>query len=92
LTTGRGFEELMIYETGFEQDGKKYYLAGEKKMTSGSIANLWKETTTLFVKFHAGKDRSGPILAAGTLTLSPLELIKMLFSMHASSIDYFKHD
>jgi len=75
--------KLMIYETGFERDEMEYYLAGEKKLTKGSIANLWTETTTLWVKLHEGKNETGQIVASGCLTLGPLDLMKLLSSMHA---------
>jgi pimeloyl-ACP methyl ester carboxylesterase len=75
--------KLIIYETGFEQDEKEYYLAAEKRLTKGSIANLWTETTTLWLKLHEGKNETGQIVASGRLTLKPLDLMRLLFSMHA---------
>jgi pimeloyl-ACP methyl ester carboxylesterase len=75
--------KLIIYETCFEQNRKEYYLTGEKRLTKGSIANLWMETTTLWVKLHEGKDETGQIVASGCLTQKPLDLMRLLFSMHA---------
>jgi pimeloyl-ACP methyl ester carboxylesterase len=75
--------KLIIYETCLEQNGKEYYLIGEKRLTKGSIANLCKETTTLWVKLHEGKNETGQIVASGCLTQKPLDLMRLLFSMHA---------
>jgi hypothetical protein len=77
--------KLIIYETRLEQDEKEYYLTGEKRLTKGSIANLWMETTTLWVKLHEGKSETGQIVASGRLTQRPLDLIRLLFSMHATN-------
>jgi hypothetical protein len=75
--------KLMIYETGLERDEREYYLAGEKRLTKGSIANVWTETTTLWVKLHEGNNETGQVVASGRLKLGPLDLMKLLFSMHA---------
>ena len=74
--------KLIIYETCLEQNEKEYYLAGEKRLTKGSTANLWTQTTTLWVKLHEGKNETGQIVASGRLTLKPFDLIRMLLSMH----------
>jgi hypothetical protein len=52
-------------------------------LPKGSIANLWTETTTLWVKLHEGKNETGQIVASGCLTQKPLDLMRLLFSMHA---------
>src|SRR5262249_55897406 len=68
--------KLFVYELGFEHGGKSYYLAGRKYVTPGG--NALRETTTLYTRLHEGRDASGPVIGAGVLTLSLLNLIRML--------------
>ncbi|MDZ7757704.1 patatin-like phospholipase family protein [Rhodohalobacter sp.] len=73
----------MIYEMGFEYEGKSYYLAGKKEVRNDPGFDLWEDTTTLKVQLHEGIDASGPVVGAGVLKLSKTELLKLLRSMHA---------
>jgi hypothetical protein len=75
--------KLMVYEMGFEHDGKEYYLAGKKEVKDDPLYDLWKATTTLFTQLHQGPDKSGPVVGAGILTLGPVDLMKMVSTMHA---------
>lgn len=75
--------KLMIYEMAFEHQGQDYYLAGKKEVQDDPGFDLWKDTTTLFTVLHKGKDKSAPLAGAGILTLGPIELMKMVSTMHA---------
>jgi predicted patatin/cPLA2 family phospholipase len=75
--------KLMVYEMGFTANGKNYYLAGKKEVRDDSILNMWKETTTLYSQLYQGIDKTGPVVGAGILTLGPLDLMKMVSTMHA---------
>lgn len=74
---------LMVYEMGFTAGGKIYYLAGKKEVRDDSVVHMWAETTTLYAQLHEGADKSGPVVGAGILTLGPLDLMKMVSTMHA---------
>jgi len=73
---------LMVYEMGFTHAGQNYYLAGKKEVRTDSLLKLWTETTTLFSRLHQGTDKTGPVVGAGILTLGPLDLMKMVSTMH----------
>lgn len=74
---------LMVYEMGFTAGGKNYYLAGKKEVRDNSVVHMWTETTTLYTQLYASMDKSGPVVGAGILTLGPLDLMKMVSTMHA---------
>ncbi|MGA2246935.1 MAG: patatin-like phospholipase family protein [Verrucomicrobiota bacterium] len=75
--------KLMVYEMGFTANGQNYYLAGKKEVRDDSVVHMWKETTTLYAQLHEGTDKTGPVVGAGILTLGPLDLMKMVSTMHA---------
>lgn len=75
--------KLMVYEMGFAHNGQDYYLAGKKEVRDDSVLDMWQETTTLFTQLHQGTDKTGPVVGAGILTLGPLDLMKMVSTMHA---------
>jgi len=69
--------KLMVYELGFVSGGKEYYFAGAKQVHKDSGFDLWADTTTLFSRLHLGKDKSGPVVGAGVLTLGVGDLLKL---------------
>ncbi len=75
--------KLMVYEMAFEHQGQDYYLAGKKEVRDDLGFDLWKDTTTLLTQLHKGPDKSGPVVGAGVLTLGPIELMRMVSTMHA---------
>jgi len=75
--------KLMVYEMGFQHGGTDYYLAGKKEVRKHSILDLWHDTTTLLTQLHQGTDKSGPVVGAGVLSLGPLDLTRMVSTMHA---------
>jgi cholesterol oxidase len=77
--------KLMVYEMGFQADGKDYYLAGQKNVAEDPIYELWRDTTTLYSLLHEGTDKSGPVIGAGILTLGLEQLIEMCLAMHATN-------
>jgi len=81
--TGDPKLKLMVYEMAFEHEGKDYYLAGKKEVRQHSFFHLWHDTTTLLTRLHLGVDKSGPVVGAGILTLGPVDLLKMMWTMHA---------
>lgn len=79
----------MVYELGFQHQGKRYYLAGKKHVRSRSVFRMWSDTTTLFTRLHEGSDASGPVAGAGVLTLGAGELLKLLSTFHATDAGSF---
>lgn len=69
---------LMVYELGFEVDGRDYYFAGAKRVRQDPGFDLWSDTTTLYSRLHAGRDAKGRVIGAGVLTLTPWALVQML--------------
>jgi cholesterol oxidase len=76
---------LMVYELGFQHDGKAYYLAGHKEVRDDRGFDLWNDTTTLFTTLHEGSDSTGAVVGAGTLRLGAGELLALVRSMRATN-------
>ncbi|MBI3373150.1 MAG: hypothetical protein HY017_15590 [Betaproteobacteria bacterium] len=81
--TGDPSLKLMIYELAFEHSGQSYYLAGHKEVRVHPLLDLWTDTTTLYSQIHQGTNKSGPIIAAGIVSLGPLDLLKMVRTFKA---------
>ena len=79
--------KLMVYELAFEHDGQRYYLAGHKEVKDDPGLDLWKDSTTLFTTLHRGDGKDAPVIGAGILSLGPIELAKMVGTMHATGTD-----
>jgi hypothetical protein len=70
--------KLMVYEWAVEHGGRKYYFAGQKEVRVHPLFNVWHDTTALYTRIHDGPDKSGPVVGAGIIALSPLRLAGML--------------
>ena len=81
--------KLMVYEMGFQHEGKSYYLAGQKNVRQDPVFDLWKATTTLYSHLYEGTDKSGPVVGAGILTLGVRQLIDLLSTMAAPGAETF---
>ena len=77
--------KLMVYELGFESGGKEYYFAGAKQVHKDTGFDLWTDTTTLFSRLHLGKDKSGPVVGAGILTLGVGDLVKLTSTIRVTN-------
>jgi hypothetical protein len=75
--TGDPKLKLMIYEWCVQHEGKPYYFAGQKDVQVHPLFDIWKDTTTLYTKLHEGTDKSGKVVGAGILDLTPRELMRM---------------
>jgi cholesterol oxidase len=69
--------KLMVYEWGLQHQGKDYYFAGQKNVQVHPVLEILNDTTTLHTQLHQGKDKTGPIVGAGIISLSFEELLKM---------------
>lgn len=79
--------KLMIYELGFEFEGRDYYLAGRKEVRDDPGFDLWADTTTLFTRLHEGVDSSGDVVGAGVLRLGVSELTNLVSTMRVTNAE-----
>jgi predicted acylesterase/phospholipase RssA len=70
--------KLMVYELGFQHDGKRYYLAGRKEVRDDAGLDMLSDTTTLYTRLHAGDDATGPVVGAGVLRLDMGDFAKLM--------------
>jgi hypothetical protein len=79
---------LMIYELGFQHEGQRYYLAGQKEVQNDRAGtDLWNDTTTLFTRLHKGADASAPVVGAGVLRLGIPDLARLVSTVHVTNAD-----
>ncbi|MEA2818495.1 MAG: hypothetical protein QOJ86_499 [Bradyrhizobium sp.] len=71
----------MVYEMGYERDGKPYYFRGRKTVRIGSILRAWRDTTTLYVTLHE-VDAAGPVVGAGILRLNMIDFLALMGTLH----------
>ena len=76
--------KLMVYQLGFEHQGKSYYMAGQKNVRDDPVFDLWKQTTTLYTQLHEGTSTSDPVVAAGVLSLGVRQLIDLVSTFHTT--------
>lgn len=70
--------KLMVYELGFDWEGKEYYMAGRKEVHNDPGFDLWTDTTTLLTTLHEGNDSTGPVVGAGVLSLGVDDLVRLI--------------
>jgi choline dehydrogenase-like flavoprotein len=85
--TGDPKLKLMVYEWCVQHDNKSYYFAGQKDVKVHPLFDVWRDTTTLYTTLHEGTDKTGKVVGAGILDLTPGGLIKMLGTMTALNAD-----
>lgn len=77
----------MVYELGFQHDGKDYYLAGRKVVRDDPGFDLWSDTTTLYTTLHEGRDKTAPTVGAGVLTLGVGDLADLVSTIRVTGTD-----
>lgn len=73
----------MTYELGVLLDGKPYWMSGRKHVRRGWPWSMWRETTTLFVTLHEGRNAKGKVAAAGILRLSAIDFLRLMTTLTA---------
>ncbi|MEE6178709.1 GMC family oxidoreductase N-terminal domain-containing protein [Mycobacterium sp. 050134] len=68
-------------------DDRRFFLEGHKDIHHDTGLDLWGDTTTLFTVVHAGDDRTGPVVARGTLTISPGDFLQQLRSFRVTGTE-----
>lgn len=81
--SGSTGEKHMVYELAFKVGNEPHYLAGHKVVRKDGGLELWSDTTTLYTTLHRGEDRSGEVIGAGVLELTPVALMRLLGTVRA---------
>ena len=63
-------------------DGRTYFLDGEKHIHDDPGFDLLSDNTTLFVTLHEGENESGPILGRGIARIGTLDVLRLVRSLH----------
>ncbi|HKN49810.1 MAG TPA: alpha/beta fold hydrolase, partial [Actinomycetota bacterium] len=67
------------------QEGREYYFTGFKIIRHDhGLADMWRDTTTLYVTIHDGPTRQSPELGKGVLKISPADFARQLTTMKAT--------
>jgi len=73
---------LMKYQMRLTaDDGRTFFFKGFKVITERPIADLWHDTTTLFITVYEGQDESGPVVGRGVLKIAPEDFMRQLTTM-----------
>ena len=75
----------MIYELGFEHDGKQYYVAGKKEVRDDPGFDMWNDITTCFTRLHEGEDKNGPVVGAGVIYIKKEQLLNLIPTIRATN-------
>jgi cholesterol oxidase len=82
VATGQAATKQMEYRMPLTAaDGTRYFFFGRKLIHDDPGFDLWKDTTTLFVRIHEGTDDNGRLLYEGTLTIDPRDFVRQLATM-----------
>lgn len=63
------------------REGRLYYFEGFKKIKSGSLFDVWPQTSTLYVTVHDGADASAPVHGRGILHIRPADFARQMTTM-----------
>ncbi|MGB0798822.1 MAG: patatin-like phospholipase family protein, partial [Planktomarina sp.] len=77
----------MVYEMGVMLDGKQHWFSGRKHVRRGPPWRMWRETTTLYVHLHEGRDANGKIIAAGVLRLGATDFMGLMTTLSTRDCD-----
>ena len=76
--------QYMVYAMQLRIGGQDYWFNGRKHVRVAGPWRLWRDTTTLYVTLHRGRDDSGEIVAAGRLHLGIADLFGLLSTLRAT--------
>jgi cholesterol oxidase len=62
-------------------EGRTLFVAGEKRIRDGQLADTWPSTTTLFTSVHEGQDAKAPLIARGILRIAPADFARQLSTL-----------
>ncbi len=67
------------------ESGQQYYMYGYKEIKDDSVLDIWRDTTTLYITVHEGKDSNSPVLGKGILKIAPEDFAKQLTTMEVKN-------
>ena len=69
-----------------DESGKVYYFEGFKVVHDDALgADMWADTTTLYVTVYEGADASGPVVGKGVLRISPDDFARQMTTMKVTN-------
>lgn len=75
---------LMNYRANLTtQEGKAYTMHGSKYIHNDAGADIWADTTTLFLTLTEGRNSDAPVVLRGVLHIQPLKFIKQMMTLKA---------
>ena len=79
----------MIYRLVLDsEEGKTYFFNGINKLVHDDhAADLWNDTTTLFVTMYGGADDQGPVMGKGVLKIQPQDFTVQMGTMQVFNVD-----
>ncbi len=66
------------------QEGKEYYFYGYKVVRDDKGFDMWKDTSTLFITVHDGRDETAPVAGKGILVIETADFTKQMTTMKYS--------
>ncbi|MBW0009962.1 MAG: GMC family oxidoreductase N-terminal domain-containing protein, partial [Pseudonocardiales bacterium] len=60
------------------EEGRHYHFVGVKIINDDRGLDIWSDNTTLYVTVYEGDTEAGRVVATGTLTISPEDLMRQL--------------
>ncbi len=79
--------KLMKYTMNIHsEEGKDYFFYGYKLICDDKGFQLWKDTSTLYITLHEGKDESSPVLAKGILIIEAADFAKQMTTMKVLNV------
>lgn len=81
----------IVYNFQFTaQDGKKYFLHGEKWIKDDPGFDVVEDLTTLFTTVYAGEDEQAPLYGSGQLCFDLKDLPALITSMKVTGIKFWE--
>ena len=72
------------------EDGRSFFLSGDKLVPEGSAWKVWHDTSPLSITLHEGVDERGPVVGRGVLRIAPEDFLRQvgtLEALHARSTE-----
>jgi cholesterol oxidase len=78
--------KLMKYTMNINsEEGNSYFFYGYKRVCDDKGFELWKDTSTLYITLHDGKDETSPVLAKGILNILASDFATQMTTMKVTN-------
>jgi cholesterol oxidase len=78
-----GTRQMRYRMTLASEEGRTYTFDGFKIVRDDPGADLWEDTTTLYITLYQGEGSAGPVIGRGVLTISPRDFRRQLTTLEA---------